>query len=345
MLSPAQNVIKCNSSRLLTFKPGRIARAKDDQRLPTNCPMFGFNIVDGRRVVNQAQAAALRQAGEIILQEGRSGSAARWLNSHGWHTTRGRPFRATSVVAIFRNPALIGETTINFKEETVVIRHQAILDEATFQAINAVLDGHRLREPRGTVLYALRGIAYCKCGAKFEPLNNGRRYYRCKARCGEKLWRKDELEYEVAEAFTRYLEDRERRQDYLLLAQKSADSLRQDLAEVNKALQRNKSEWTKLLQKDLGGYPTDIVEGAKTGLQAEAQALERQKCRIEADLAALPQVDPAEVERELMALAEPWALASGDGRINAGGAARYELGALFAGCGHVEARCPTQIIQ
>ena len=221
-------------------------------------------------------------------------------------------------MAIFRNPALIGETTINFKEETVVIRHQAILDEATFQAITAVLDGHRLREPRGTVLYALRGIAYCKCGAKFEPLNNGRRYYRCKARCGEKLWRKDELEYEVAEAFTRYLEDRERWQDYLLLAQKSADGLRQDLAEVNKALQRNKSEWTMLLQKDLGGYPTDIVEGAKTGLQAEAQALERQKCRIEADLAALPQVDPAEVERELMALAEPWALASGDGRINAG---------------------------
>jgi hypothetical protein len=345
MLSPAQNVIKCNSSRLLTFKPWRIARAKDDQRLPTNCPMFGFNIVDGRRVVNQAQAAALRQAGEIILQEGRSGSAARWLNSHGWHTTRGKPFRATSVVAIFRNPALIGETTINFKEETVVIRHQAILDEATFQAINAVLDGQRLRKPRGTVFYALRGIAYCKCGAKFEPLNNGRRYHRCKARCGEKLWRKDELEYEVAEAFTRYLEDRERRQDHLLLAQKSADSLRHDLAEVNKALQRNKSEWTKLLRKDLGGYPTDIVEGAKTGLQAEAQALERQKCRIEADLAALPQVEPAEVERELMALAEPWALASGDGRINAGGAARYELGALFAGCGHVEARCPTQIIQ
>jgi hypothetical protein len=58
------------------------------------------------------------------------------------------------------------------------------VDEATFQAVNAVLDGRRLREPRGTVLYVLRAIAYCKCGAKLEPLNNGRRYYRCKARCG-----------------------------------------------------------------------------------------------------------------------------------------------------------------
>jgi hypothetical protein len=112
------------------------------------------------------------------------------------------------------------------------------------------------------------------------------------------------------------LEDIERRQDYLLLAQKSADNLRGKLPDVSKALERNRSDWVKLLHKDLTGYLADVVEGAKIGLRAEAQALEREKSRIEADLAALPQLDPAEVERELMMLAESWLLVSGGGRIN-----------------------------
>jgi hypothetical protein len=127
------------------------------------------------------------------------------------------------------------------------------------------------------------------------------------------------------------LEDIERRQDYLLLAQKSADNLRGKLPDVSKALERNRSDWVKLLHKDLTGYPADVVEGAKIGLRAEAQALEREKSRIEADLAALPQLDPAEVERELMMLAESWLLVSGGGRINSLYTAHYELGAPFGG--------------
>jgi len=51
-------------------RAGRFDRANEDQLLPSNVRMFGFDIVDGRRVVNQGQAAALRQAGDIILSEG-----------------------------------------------------------------------------------------------------------------------------------------------------------------------------------------------------------------------------------------------------------------------------------
>ena len=78
--------------------PGRIARAKDDQKLPCNIGMFGFDIVDVKRVVNQAQAAAIRQAVEVTLKEGRPGAGKRWLNDHDWHTTQGKPFSTQTLI-------------------------------------------------------------------------------------------------------------------------------------------------------------------------------------------------------------------------------------------------------
>jgi hypothetical protein len=141
--------------------------------LTSNVKMLGFDIVDGRKVVNQAQAAALRQAGEIILREGRAGPVAQWLNEQGWRTTHGKLFSSTTLTCrnrgIFWNPALIGETVINFKEKRVVIYHEGIFDIAKFEAIKVVLDGRRLREPRSVTFYALTGIATCGCGAKWEP--------------------------------------------------------------------------------------------------------------------------------------------------------------------------------
>ncbi len=56
-------------------REGRFDRANTDQKLPSNTKMFGFDIVDGRRVPNQAQAAALREAGQIMLRNGRTGPA------------------------------------------------------------------------------------------------------------------------------------------------------------------------------------------------------------------------------------------------------------------------------
>jgi hypothetical protein len=125
-------------------RAGRFDRADEDHLLPNNTKMFGFDIVDGKKVLNQAQAAALRQAGEIILREGRSGPAAKWLNEQGWRTTHGKLFSPTSLACrrgTFRNRALIGETVVNFEEKQVVIHHEAIFDVAKFEAINAVLDG------------------------------------------------------------------------------------------------------------------------------------------------------------------------------------------------------------
>ena len=286
---------------------GRFDRANDDHKLPSNTEMFGFDIVDGRRVPNQAEAAALVEAAQIALKEGRLGPAVKWLNEKGFRTTQGKLFTTVTLRGLFRNRALIGETTIKFREKVVILHHDPILDVATFEALQVMLDEHR-RAQRSEVFYCLSGLKFCGCGARFEATKTGagRYYYRCERHCGERAWRKDELEWEVHEAFGRYLEQRESRRAYLELAQQSRVKLEKDLAEIERDIDENDGEWKMLLEKELADYPPIIIEDKKRELRASRESLVRAKAKIKAQLDALPQVNWAEVELALGELAKPW---------------------------------------
>ena len=285
---------------------GRFDRAQDG-KLPSNTKMSGFDIIDGRRVPNHAEAAALSEAAKIALSTGRLRPGVDWLNEKGFRTTHGYPFTTVTLRGLFRNRALIGETTINFKEKTVVLKHDGILDVATFKALQAMLDEYR-RAQRSDTFYALSGLVYCGNGGKFEPTKTGtnRYYYRCENHSGEKAWRKDALEREVYEAFSRYLQKRESQREYLELAQKSCAKLGQDLAQVENDIVENDRQWETLLKKDLADYPDIIIKEEKQRLTAERRSLLQAKAKIESELESLPQVDPVEVDQALTELAKPW---------------------------------------
>jgi len=129
---------------------------------------------------------------------------------------------------------------------------------------------------------------------------------------------KDELEYEVYEAFSHYLQDLENHRSYLELVQESRTKLERDLSEIERQIEENNAEWRILLAKELADYPDLIINEKKRELTATRQSLLQAKAKAEGDLAALPQVDPTEVESALSALAKPWALVSGDGRVAPG---------------------------
>lgn len=288
-------------------RAGRFDRADIDHRLPSNTKMFGFDIIDGRRVLNQAQAEALREAAQIALREGRLAPAAKYLNDKGFITTQGKPFTRVTLRGLFRNRALIGETVVNFKEKMVVLKHDRILDDAAFEALQVMLDGHR-RSQRSEVFYCLSGLSFCGCGARFEASKTGagRYYYRCERHCGERTWRKGEPEWEVNEAFGRYLQRRESQRECLELAQKSRAKLQNGLDQVERDIAENGREWRTLLDKELADYPAIIIDDKKRELTAERESLLRAKTKIKAQLDELPQVDWAEVELALVELAKSW---------------------------------------
>lgn len=297
-------------------REGRFDRANEDGKLPSNTKMFGFNIVDGRRVPNQAQAEALREAAKIALKDRSWAPAVQWINDRGFRTTVGKPFKTVTLRGLFRNRALIGETVVNFKEKTVPLHHEPILDVATFEALQAMLDERSLRAQRSrSTFYALSGLPFCGCGEKFEPTKAGRNrfYYRCSKHCGEKAWKKDELEVEIFNSFTRYLEQRENQLRSLQLAQQSSEKLERDRQTAEREIEANLGDWRTLLQKELANYPDIIIDEEKQRLTAERESLLRCKARIDAELGALSHIDPVEVEVALTELAKPLHMANAGG--------------------------------
>ena len=256
-------------------------------------------------LLNREIFTTLEEA-KIALSEGRIRPGADWLNEKGFRTTQGKPFTRVTLRGLLRNRALIGETAINFKEKTVVLKHDRVLDVATFEALQAMLEERR-RAQRSDTFYALSGLVYCGNGEKFEPTKAGtnRYYYRCAKHCGEKPWRKDALEWEVYEAFSRYLQKWESQREYLEVAQKSQAKLEQDLAQIENDMVENDRQWKTLLKKDLADYPDIIIKEEKRRLIAERESLLRAKAKIVSELESLPKVDLVEVESALAELAKP----------------------------------------
>jgi len=295
-------------------KGGRISRAKEGKH-PTSHRMFGFDMIDGRRTPKPAEAQALREAIEVALNGGRLGPAAEYLNGRGFRTISGGPFTADHLRdprGLFRNPALIGETTIRFKEETVVIHHEGIVDRATFERLQTMLNGPHLRKPRSMAHYALRGIAYCgSCGSRLAGCHSKRRYYRC-GTC-HKVWGKEKLEMEVWSCSLNYLEQKETQQAHLQLASQTADKLKNDLKEIERRIAQNNREWRVLLDKELANYPEVVVKDKKRELTAEQDSLQRAKLEIEQRLEDIPQIDPAELRRAFDELRQPLLMANHGG--------------------------------
>ena len=271
-----------------------------------------------KRIPNHAQAEALREAAQVALREGRVVAAVKYLNGKGVRTLQGKPFTTVTlhdgIKGIFRNRALIGETIINFREKTVILEHEPILDTATFDALQLMLDAWR-REQRSEVFYVLSGLAHCGCGAKFEATKTGgkRYYYRCSQHCGERAWRKEDLELEIYQTFWRYLEKRESRRQSLELAQQSREKLERDKQEVEREIAANNREWRVLLDMELANYPDMIVSDKKRELTSERELLFRRKSRIDVELEALPHIDPEEVEVALSELEKPFRMCNTGG--------------------------------
>ncbi len=292
---------------------GRLARAQDDQKLPSNSKMFGFDVNDGKRVPNISQASALNQAADIAIHEGSPGPAARWLNEKGWKTTMGKPFTTTTLAdkdGLFRNTALIGETVIHFREGPVTIYHQGIMDKGKFETLNRVLDTYQgqLRVRRqANFFYALSGIFFCRCGARYESfVSNRKPYYRCAAGCGMLSTHRDRAEWSLYNGLGDWFRNRQERGRSLELSQRSAEGLRLDLLRVKHEKEKLEGQWKALLKKDLSGYPRDTVQDEMGELRARNEAIEKEERRLKEELAAIPAVTSEDLEQTLEFWGRPW---------------------------------------
>ncbi len=160
---------------------------------------IGYDLVDKKLIVNQAEAAIIREAFLFYRETASSIETARHLNKLGHrtkgYTTRdgnvreGHAWTKTDVLRILKNPLYLG--LIHSDGKLYSGEHESIIDQATFDHAQELLAGNALpckprldRAPRPRDDYLLTGLLRCaRCGYAYtsSTTHKGRltyRYYR-----------------------------------------------------------------------------------------------------------------------------------------------------------------------
>jgi len=153
-------------------------------------PPYGLRKVGARREarleIDPATSAVVRQMVDWLLVDGlRLRAIARRLNEARVSppTTRTEHWNHTTVYRILSNRALLGE--LRYRSVTVTLPEVALIDAATFDQVQAVLDANRAGAARNRRReYLAAGCVKCQCGKSmigFGGLVGGKtyQYYRC----------------------------------------------------------------------------------------------------------------------------------------------------------------------
>ena len=176
----------------------KMAAARRKGKWTGGPPPLGYNVVDRKLVVNEAEAALVRRLFDLYLDLRSAVSVARTLNAEcrttkhrvsANGTSRGaRKWDKQSVLHVLRNPIPAG--LVPCHDEVHEGQHQAIIDQVTYRRVQSLLDERRGQSTRHgrNPDYVLTGIIHCAlCGSAYAPGstrkgNREYRYYRCSKR-------------------------------------------------------------------------------------------------------------------------------------------------------------------
>jgi DNA invertase Pin-like site-specific DNA recombinase len=173
---------------------------RDGYRIGGSGRMFGFEIApDGlyeydededriagpAAVVRAEEAEVVRELAGRLLDGDTSEAMAGWLNERGITTTRGGRWTPRNLSRTLANPIYGGWVTYKGERRSRLAEVEPILDEQTFDAVQAKL-GARRRGRRVTGRYPLSGVLVCgnpACGRRGTmagyPRSSGQLAYIC----------------------------------------------------------------------------------------------------------------------------------------------------------------------
>jgi site-specific DNA recombinase len=158
-------------------------------------PPLGYDLKDGKLVVNEEEADRVRSIFSLYLESDGLLQLARQLNERGWTTKRwttksgkpkgGAPFRKNCLHKMLTNYTYVGK--IHFRDEIHEGLHEGIVDPEVFERVGQKLLANRQSSGRGRTdrRPLLGGLLYCSaCGDRMVHEASRRkqkryRYYRC----------------------------------------------------------------------------------------------------------------------------------------------------------------------
>ena len=189
---------------------------------------LGYDVIDRKLIINEAEADTVRQLFDLYLQHGNVQAVCDEAFRRGLRTkprTRryngrrgGDPFLRGHVYRLLSNPLYIGEIT--HKGERYPGEHQGIIDQAVWDAVqaqlanNAVGSGTRSGDTPSGVL---TGVLFDEEGTRLTPTHTSKggrryRYYASEPGASSHRWRlpAPSLEAAVCNAIVSLLNDRQR---------------------------------------------------------------------------------------------------------------------------------------
>ena len=178
--------------------------------------VFGYGVdSDKHYVIDEEQAAIVREVFERRLQGDSINSIARAMADKGVTTYRNKPCSYTMIQNMLKNPRYKG--VYKWGDIEVEDGMPAIIDKETWEMAQQVVS-KKQRKKEEWAKFELSGRAICSgCGHNLigvsgrNSKNVKYNYYRCSVRCGELTpIAKDWLEYHVADAVREFVSNRDR---------------------------------------------------------------------------------------------------------------------------------------
>jgi DNA invertase Pin-like site-specific DNA recombinase len=174
----------------------KVAMAKRRGKQTGGMPVLGYDLVDGKLVINEKEAEVVRHIFTRFLQLGSSTRLTRELREKGFHTKawttkkgrvrEGRHFDKSYIYRMLHNRKYIGEVV--HKDKSYPGEHEAIIDARTWGQVQAILNQNyrqRANQTRRRIPAMLKGVIRCGyCGSAIGPTYSKKgdkqyRYYQC----------------------------------------------------------------------------------------------------------------------------------------------------------------------
>ncbi|TWT51753.1 DNA-invertase hin [Thalassoglobus neptunius] len=289
-------------------------------------PPYGYDVVDGKLIVNESEARRVREIFELYLDLKSVREVLKVIQQKAWKTKvwttksgkqrGGTAFTKNTLNYLLRNVTYIGQ--VSYENQIYSGEHRAIVDSQVFAETQKRLDRNRMfgdakRSRSGALLSRLIRCQSCGCGMSHSQTRRGSRSYRYYVclnamqngyqQCPSPTVSAPEIERFVVEQI------REVGQDVQLRAGVIAEIDRQRETENHKATrERNR------LEHELAELSRQLEQAALT--QAAAQDLAELQTAIElrnqrllhlADRTQSPaEIDVAEIDRLLNEFDELW---------------------------------------
>ena len=266
------------------FMMGRIGRAKSGLFHGGPTPPVGYNYVDGKLIVNDFEAAQVREIYSRFLSGESMNSIRRNMQrQYGvWQ-------HAVKVYNVLRNTVYLGQ--VKFSGKTYAGAHEPIISVDIFDAVHQLLNnpGRSLNFTAAQKTpfragYLLSSLVFCaRCGARYSA-NHG--YYKCYSRakssqrfvtdpnCKNENWLLNDLDDHIIQEIHSVAEN----PDLAFTLPKSSDEADpgMDVARVKSHLKDLDSQISRLIELyQLDGAPISIISEKIKALDQEKQGLLR----------------------------------------------------------------------